>query len=101
MYSKTRFGALLEGLPRGTFDRLVKAIQADKYLKGFSCWDHLLAMIFAQVSGVKSLRELESAFQWPGRTSLPSRAHARLNARPYPMRTPIGIVSCLLGFVVT
>jgi len=62
MYSKTRFRAVLEGLPRGVFDGLVRDHNADKYHKGFSRWDQLLAMIFAQLSGVKSLRELESAF---------------------------------------
>lgn len=62
MYSKTRFGQLLEGLPRSVFDRHVGDLNADKYSKGFRRWDQLLAMIFAQVSGVKSLRELETAF---------------------------------------
>ena len=62
MYSKTRFRTVLEGLPRGVFDHLVHDLNADKYNKGFSRWDQLLAMIFAQLSGVKSLRELESAF---------------------------------------
>ena len=62
MYSKTRFGQLLEGLPRSVFDRHVRDLNADKYSKGFRRWDQLLAMIFAQVSGVKSLRELETAF---------------------------------------
>ena len=62
MYSKTRFREILEGLPRGVFDRLVEELNADKYTKGFSRWDQLLAMVFAQLSGVKSLRELEVAF---------------------------------------
>ncbi len=62
MYSKTRFGQLLEGLPRSVFERHVRDLNADKYSKGFRRWDQLLAMIFAQVSGVKSLRELETAF---------------------------------------
>lgn len=52
----------MEGLPRGVFDRLVRQLKADKYTKGFGCWDQLLAMVFAQLSGVKSLRELETAF---------------------------------------
>ena len=62
MYSKTRFREILEGLPRGIFDRLVDDLNADKYTKGFGRWDQLLAMVFAQLSGVKSLRELEVAF---------------------------------------
>ncbi len=62
MYSKTRFREILEGLPRGVFDRLVDELQADKYTKGFNCWNQMVAMIFAQLSGVKSLREVEAAF---------------------------------------
>lgn len=62
MYSRTRFREVLEGLPRGTFTRLVESYQADKFRKGFSSWDQLLAMVFAQLSGVRSLRELEAAF---------------------------------------
>jgi IS4 transposase len=53
---------LLKGLPRGEFDRAVRKHQADKYTKGFGCWDQFIAMLYAQLSGVGSLRELESGF---------------------------------------
>ena len=47
-------------LPRGAFDRVVKTHQADKHSKGFSCWDQLLAMVFAQMAGASSLRVVEA-----------------------------------------
>jgi putative transposase len=62
MYSKTQFGQLLEGFPRGTFERMVNQEQTDKYSKGFRSWDHFVAMIYGHLSGSKSLRELEAGF---------------------------------------
>ncbi len=62
MYRNTRFGELLKGLPRGTFEKSVKQHQADKYSKGFRSWDQLISMIYAQISGSQSLRELEAGF---------------------------------------
>jgi IS4 transposase len=62
MYSKTRFSEVLEGLPRGVFDRVVSKTQADKFNKGFRSWDQLIAMVYAHLSGCKSLRELEDSF---------------------------------------
>lgn len=62
MFRICRFRELMKGLPRGTFDRQVEEHQADKYNKGFSRWDQLLAMIYAQLSGATSLRTLEAGF---------------------------------------
>lgn len=52
----------MKALPRGAFDRVVETQQADKYSKGFACWDQLLAMVYAQLSGASSLRVLETGF---------------------------------------
>ncbi len=54
--------ALLKGVPRGVFDRSVAKHHADKHSKGFGCWDQLVAMVYAQLSGAASLRELEAGF---------------------------------------
>jgi len=53
---------IMKGLPRGAFDRLVQERQADKYSKGFGCWDQLVAMVYGHLSGAGSLRQLESGF---------------------------------------
>lgn len=62
MYRISRFHDIMKALPHNTFDRVVQAHQADKHSKGFSCWDQLLAMIYAQLSGASSLRVLETGF---------------------------------------
>lgn len=62
MYRNTRIGEILKGLSRGNFQRWVTHRQADKYTKGFSSWNHLVAMIYTQISGHQSLREVETGF---------------------------------------
>ncbi len=76
MYRDTRIGQVLKGLPRSRFDKIVAEEEADKYAKGFRCWDQFLAMTFNQLSGATSLRQLESGFN-----SQPA-AHYHLGTRP-------------------
>jgi putative transposase len=56
------FCALLKGVPRKQFDQAVLKHHADKYCKHFTHWQHLVAMVYAQLSGVSSLRTLELRF---------------------------------------
>jgi IS4 transposase len=62
MFSITTFHELLKGLPRSTFDRLVKQRNADKYSKKFGHWEHLVAMLYGQLSEAPGLRPLEAGF---------------------------------------
>jgi len=62
MYSITVFQQVLQGLPRADFDRIVKKHNADKFTKGFKHWNHLIAMLYAQLSGTAGLRPLEAGF---------------------------------------
>ena len=62
MYRNTRFGQIMEGLPRSRFEKIVQEENADKYCKGFRRWDQMMAMIFNQLSSANSLRELEAGF---------------------------------------
>jgi IS4 transposase len=52
----------MKGLPRGLFEQLVKRRNADKYCKRFRHWDHLVAMLYAQLSEAAGLRALEAGF---------------------------------------
>src|SRR5512133_2039228 len=52
------FAQLIEFLPQKTFQRIVMKYQGDKYIKVFSCWNQLLIMMYGQLSGCESLREL-------------------------------------------
>ena len=62
MFRISRLQEVMKGLPRGTFDRLAQAHEADKHSKGFGSWDQLLAMVYAQLSGAESLRTLSAGF---------------------------------------
>lgn len=62
MFSIATFQELLKGLPRSEFDRLVKKHNADKYSKKFGHWQHLIAMIYGQLSEAPGLRALETGF---------------------------------------
>jgi hypothetical protein len=62
MYRNTRFGELLNALPENNFRQCVEQHQSDKYNKGFDSWNHLVSMIYAQLSGSRSLRELEVSY---------------------------------------
>jgi hypothetical protein len=58
-YQSTIFGQLLKALPRGRFERLAKAHKSGRRKRSLSEWSHLVAMVFAQASGSRSLRDLE------------------------------------------
>jgi hypothetical protein len=48
------------------FDRVVDKHGADKHDKKFCAWDQLLAMLFGQLSGASSLRQIEAGFNSQG-----------------------------------
>lgn len=52
------FAQLTSFLNRSKFNRIVTKYQGDKYVKHFSCWNQLLAMMFGQLSNRESLRNL-------------------------------------------
>jgi hypothetical protein len=52
------FSQVVAFLPRRVFDRLVANHDGDKWIKHFSCWNQLLCMMFGQLSGRESLRDL-------------------------------------------
>jgi IS4 transposase len=56
------FGRLLEPINRRQFQALVDRLDADAYDKSFKSWDHLVALIYAQLSGATGLRGLEAGF---------------------------------------
>ena len=52
------FSQLLDYLPRDYFEWLVRRNEGNKYVKTFSCWNHLLVLLFGQLSNRESLRDL-------------------------------------------
>lgn len=61
-FTASIFGKLLEAIDRRQFRATVERYDGDAYDKSFRSWDHLVALIFAQLSGVDSLRGLEACW---------------------------------------
>jgi putative transposase len=61
-FSPTIFSKLIEPLDRRLFDAIVQRHDGDAYDKLFHSWDHLLALVFAQLSDLDSLRALEAGW---------------------------------------
>lgn len=62
MFTASTFGEILKLLPRAQISKLVGKRNADHRRKSFLTWDHLVAMLGAQLSGVGSLRDVENLF---------------------------------------
>lgn len=62
MFRISRFQQVMQAVPRGTFQDLVDRYQADRYTKGFGCLGLLTAQVFGQLSGSRSLRDLETGY---------------------------------------
>ena len=52
------FTQLVDFLPRKHFEWLVSKYDGNKYVKSFSCWNHLLVLLFGQLSNREGLRDL-------------------------------------------
>jgi hypothetical protein len=60
---RTVFSQLIEHLPEKEFQKCVARYRGDSNFRGFSCWDQLLAMAFAQLTYRESLRDIESCLR--------------------------------------
>ena len=58
-YQSTIFAQLLKALPRGQFEKLAAELATGRRKRSLDAWGHLTAMVFAQASGARSLRDLE------------------------------------------
>lgn len=57
------FNQLVQWIPRDMFDRLVKQYRGNAYVKEYSCWNHLLVMLWAQLTSRHSLRDIETSLR--------------------------------------
>ena len=75
-YQDTVFGGLMKAFPRWRFDKLVERHGADYRVRRLSSWIQFQAMVFCQLSGSRSLREVVGALErFPG-------CHAHLGMQP-------------------
>jgi putative transposase len=61
-FRPTILGQLLEPINRRQFTGIVERHDGDAYAKSFRTWDHLVALIFAQLSALDSLRGLQEGW---------------------------------------
>ena len=57
------FSQLTSFLDRNHFNYLVRKYEGDRYVKHFTCWNQLLALMFGQLSNRESLRDLIVALE--------------------------------------
>ena len=57
------FAQLIEFLDNNKFRHLVDKYDGDRYVKHFTCWNQLFAMMYGQLSNRESLRDLIVAFE--------------------------------------
>ena len=60
-YQDTVFGGLMKVFPRWRFEKLAERHGADYRVRRLSSWAQFQAMVFAQLSGSRSLREAVGA----------------------------------------
>jgi hypothetical protein len=58
----TVFGNLPKALPRRRFATIVKRHDGAKHVKGYSSCDHSVTLVFGQLGGLSSLREMETVW---------------------------------------
>ena len=61
-FTPTVFAKLLEPIDRRRFEAIVARHDGDAYDKSFPSWDHVVSLIFAQLSDPDSLRGLEASW---------------------------------------
>jgi IS4 transposase len=61
-YVDSIFSELLKPLSRRRFKATVERHCGDDYDKSFRSWDHMVILVFAQLAGVSSLRNLETVW---------------------------------------
>ena len=59
----TVYNQLLQLIPRHQFETLVKRHEADRYVKYFTCWQQFITLLYSQVRGKDSLRDIETSLR--------------------------------------
>lgn len=57
------FTQLIALLNRAQFNNNVRKYDSNRYVKHFTCWNQMLAMIFEELSSRESLQDLIVAFE--------------------------------------
>jgi len=60
-HDNTIFNQLLHLVPRHEFQKLVRRYDSDRYVKHFTTWQQFITLLYAQVRGKDSLRDIETS----------------------------------------
>ena len=60
------FSQMLRLVNRHDFVESVKQYKAERYIKGFESWEQFVAMLFGQLAGAQSLREISGGLASAG-----------------------------------
>jgi hypothetical protein len=61
-HTNTIFHQLLKNIPRHRFEAVVKRHKGDYRTRSLSCWQQFIVLLFAQLGGCRSLRDVVSAW---------------------------------------
>ena len=62
-HHNTIYNQLLQLIPRHQFEGLVKKYAGDRYVKYFTCWQQFITLLYAQIRGKDSLRDIETSLR--------------------------------------
>jgi Transposase DDE domain/Domain of unknown function (DUF4372) len=65
-HNNTILGQMLQMFPRYEFQKAVSETKTEYHARGFSSWNHFVAMLFGQLSGQDSLRGIEAGLATQG-----------------------------------
>ncbi|HET7413680.1 MAG TPA: IS4 family transposase [Pararhizobium sp.] len=97
------FHQLLKHVPWAVFDRLVDEHRGDRRVRRLSCKSQFLAMLFAQLSGATSLREIEAGLMSHSARlyHLGGRCVARTTLAEANAKRPAGLFADLFAHMAT
>lgn len=97
----TVFAQLLKPIDRRVFKQIVERHGGDAYDKSFKSWDHLVALVYAQLAGVSSLRGLVPAFNADAcaHYHLGTQRLARTTLSDANARRPVGVFADLFAML--
>ena len=62
-HHNTIYNQLLQLIPRHQFEGLVKEYAGNRYVKYFTCWQQFITLLYAQIRGKDSLRDIETSLK--------------------------------------
>jgi len=101
-FTPSIFTSLLKPIDRRRFKASVERHKGDAYDKSFSSWEHLVSLLFAQLTGADSLRAIATGFnaQSNHHYHLGCGTIARSTLADANHRRPVAIFSDLFGALV-